>query len=66
MLSNNKVDEEVITLDNLDPAAFEVVLGYLYGESLTFSPELSEEVVRVVRTFEVSEFKHFSTSLSTS
>jgi len=49
--------QETVNLDELDPAAFEVVLGYLYGEPLIFTPELSEEVVRVVRTFEMEDLE---------
>ena len=45
----------VIVLDSLDPGAVEAVVGYLYGEPLSFTPELSEEVIRVIRTFELDE-----------
>jgi len=45
----------VIILDSLDAGAVEIVVGYLYGEPLSFTPELSEEVIRVIRTFELDE-----------
>jgi len=38
--------EGVIILDSLDPEAFSIIIGYLYGEPLTFTPELSEELIR--------------------
>ncbi len=47
----------IIVMDSLDPAAFELVLGYLYGEALIFTPALSEEVIRVLRTFELEDLE---------
>lgn len=54
LLSSSEGDG-VIVLDSLDARAVELVIGYLYGEPLTFTPELSEEVIRVIRTFELDE-----------
>jgi hypothetical protein len=47
----------VIILDSLDPAAFEIIIGYLYGEPLKFTPTLSEELIRVIRTFELEDLE---------
>ncbi|GMH49470.1 hypothetical protein TL16_g00523 [Triparma laevis f. inornata] len=50
-----KEGDGVIVLDSLDPGAVQAVIAYLYGEPLHFTPALSEEVIRVIRTFELDE-----------